>query len=190
MIPGDITRLIAEWQGGDSSAEQALFNALYRTLHGIAQQILRTERPGQTIGATALVHEAYLRFRRTERLDVVNRAHFLALVARVMRRIIVDRARARRAEKRGTDPYAVDLTDALAITNEDATQILAVDEALSRLSQQAPRQCKLVELRYFAGYSIEESAIILGVSPRTARREWQVARARLKVTLDGTNSGG
>jgi RNA polymerase sigma factor (TIGR02999 family) len=181
----EITVLIAEWQGGSRAPEAALFDALYRDLHKVALQILRTERSGQTLGATALVHEAYLRFNRSRQLNVTNRTHFLALAARVMRRLLVDRARARRTEKRGADPVRVEQVESLIQTDQDADRIIAVDLALAKLHENAPRQCQLVELRYFAGYTIEESALILGISTRTARREWQIARTRLRGTIDG-----
>jgi len=181
----DITALIGQWQRGDRGAEKNLFEALYSALHRIAVQCLRTERPDQTLGATALVHEAYLRFCRSQPLAIADRHHFLALAARVMRRIIVDRARARRAEKRGGELVRVDETEQIVRTDHDADEILAVDTALRELRRFSPRQEKLVELHWFAGYSMEESAGILGISSRTARREWQAARVRLKGAIDG-----
>jgi RNA polymerase sigma-70 factor (ECF subfamily) len=186
--PGEITRLIEAWQRGDKSAENALFDAMYSRLHRLAVQCLRSERPGQTLGATALVHEAYLRFETSERLDIVNRSHFLALAARVMRRVLVDKARARQADRRGNDPAPVELTEALVRTDADAERILAVDCALDELAAQSARLAQLVELRYFAGYTIEESAAVLGLSARTARRDWQVARTRLRVAIDGSTA--
>lgn len=180
----EITRLIVEWQKGDSSAEAALFEALYRVLHRSALQILRTERSDHTLGATALVHEAYVRLRTAQKLDLTTRTHFLALAARVMRRILTDRARARMADKRAEGALRVELNEALVSTDENAEEILSVDQALETLSRHSPRQCQLVELRYFAGYTMEESAAILGVSDRTARREWQVARTRLRGIID------
>jgi RNA polymerase sigma factor (TIGR02999 family) len=184
--PDDITRLIEQWQHGDKAAEDALFEAMYHRLHSIAVQCLKGEKPGRTVGATALVHEAYLRFKTSERLQISNRSHFLALAARVMHRILVDRARARQAEKRGNDPVAAQITESLIRTDADADQILGVDRALEQLSQQSGRLAQLVELRYFAGYSLEESALVMGLSERTVRRDWQVARARLRLAIDGT----
>lgn len=159
---------------------------MYLRLHSLAVQCLKSERPGHTIGATALVHEAYLRFETSERLDIVDRSHFLALAARVMRRILVDKARARQTDRRGNDPAAVELTDALVKTDADAEGILAVDRALDRLAEQSARLAQLVELRYFAGYTFEESAVVLGLSARTVRRDWQIARTRLRVAIDGS----
>jgi|ERR1700761_1175820 RNA polymerase sigma factor (TIGR02999 family) len=188
MGPGDITKLIVEWQRGNKTAENELFEALYTRLHGIALQILRAERPGISIGPTGLLHEAYLRFQKSERLEIADRSHFLALSARVMRRILVDRARAKRTEKRDGQHVPAEWADQFVQSEQQADQILGVDRALDLLSASAPRQCRLVELRYFAGFSIEESATILGISARTARREWQVARTRLLGALDGTQS--
>jgi RNA polymerase sigma-70 factor (ECF subfamily) len=183
----DITRLIHEWQSGDRAAEQELFEALYRVLHRIAVQCLRSEHDAGSLGPTALVHEAYLRFAASYKIMVNDRAHFLALAARVMRRIIVDRARARKSEKRGGDNQPSELSDWAAASSEDVDQVLAVDQALDRLNQQSPRQARIVELRYFGGFSLEEAAAVLGVSTRTARRDWQVARLRLKLAIDGAS---
>jgi len=187
MSQGEITRLITDWQRGDKAAENALFEALYHKLHSLALQCLRSEPIGQSLGPTALVHEAYLRFHRSERIELTNRAHFLALAARVMRRVLVDRARARRSEKRGGDLVRVDEPDSLIKTESDADKILAVDVALDELTRQSPRQAQLVELRYFAGFSLEESAAVMDISERTARREWQVARTRLRMAIDGAS---
>jgi len=140
----DITRLIREWQVGDQAAEQALFDALYRTLHGIAIRCLQSEPNAGSMGPTALVHEAYLRFANAEQISVSDRNHFLALAARVMRRIIVDRARARKSQKRGGNDVKADWNDDLVSTAEDADQVLAIDFALEKLDQQSPRQAKLV----------------------------------------------
>jgi RNA polymerase sigma factor (TIGR02999 family) len=184
----EITRLIREWQGGNRTAERAVFEALYRTLHRIALQCVRTERLNQTLGPTALVHEAYLRFSRSQPLEISDRGHFLALAARVMRRILVDRARARRANKRGGELSRVDEADEIVGLGRDADRILAVDTALKKLGKSSPRQEKLVELHWFGGYTMDESADILGISARTARREWQAARVRLRGAIDGTAS--
>ncbi|HXA49838.1 MAG TPA: ECF-type sigma factor [Candidatus Acidoferrum sp.] len=182
----EITGLISDWQRGNRDAENALFEALYLRLHGIAAQCLRNEAPGHSMGPTMLVHEAYLRFERAERLEVADRGHFLALAARVMRRIVVDRARARRTEKRGGDQMHDDLDQAFASTDSEAEEILAVDRALESLTRQSVRQAQLVELRFFAGFNEDEAADALGISKRTVRREWQVARTRLRMAIDGT----
>jgi RNA polymerase sigma factor (TIGR02999 family) len=188
MEPGDdITHLLRRWQNGDLSAEEPLFAALYDTLHRLAIHCLQGEGAGHSLGATGLVHEAYIRFRRTEALNITDRKHFLSLAARVMRHILVDKARARRARPQfaqaiGDEPLALVRTDG------EADQILAVDRALTQLSLQFPRQSQLVELRYFGGYSVEECAVMLGISEKTVQRDWQVARVRLKTAIDGIPS--
>ncbi|MGO4884281.1 MAG: ECF-type sigma factor [Bryobacteraceae bacterium] len=182
---GEITRLISDWQRGAPGAENALFNALYQRLHTLALQCLRGERPDRAPGATSLVHEAYLRFRQTQNLEIANSAHLLALAAQVMRRILVDRARARHSAKRGGDVAPVEISDALMVQESEAEQILAVDFALEDLARYSPRKAQLVELRYFAGFSEEESAACLDISVRTVRREWQIAKTRLRMAIDG-----
>lgn len=183
---GEITRLIVEWQRGNPNAENALFEALYKRLHGIALNYIRSERPNATMGATALVHEAYLRFRRSERLEIADSSHFLRLAARVMRQILVDRARAYRAAKRQADARAeADNLDMLVSKDADAEEIIAVDRALESLARRSQRQAQLIELRFFAEFTEEEAAIILGVSARPIRREWQVARTRLRAEING-----
>jgi RNA polymerase sigma factor (TIGR02999 family) len=180
----DITRLIAEWQSGNQEAEAALFEKLYQRLHGIAAHLARHEQANETLGATGLLHEAYVRLCQSGDLKIVNREHFLALAARVMRRILVDRARARKAIKREeTDPPADGL---LWFRREaDADEVISVDRALEALSERSQRQYLLVELRFFGGYTIEETAAVLKISPRHARREWDVARTRLREAIDG-----
>ncbi len=182
---GEITRLLDQWQAGDHKAEGALFTALYDALYSIAIHSIRRENPGHSLGPTALLNEAYLRLAKTERINLTGRSHFLALSAQVMRRILVDRARARRAAKRDglmlTDEY-IDLVP----TDSDADQIIAVDRAMETLSKDFPDESAIVELRWFAGYSEDQCAEILALSTRTVRRRWQVARTRLKLLIDGT----
>jgi len=186
--PDDITGLIAAWRDGNRDAEAALFEKLYDKLHRIAAHLSRSEAPGQTLSPTALVHEAYVRFCASNQLEIVDRSHFLALAARVMRRLLVDRARARKAAKRDRD--APDIPDVTIWFREesDADDVIAVDRALDALRERSPRQCRLVELRYFGGYTIEESAAVLHISPRHARREWNVARTRLRAAIDGAST--
>jgi RNA polymerase sigma factor (TIGR02999 family) len=184
----DITQLIRAWQLGDRGAEHVLFEALYGRLHQIAEHCLRSEAGADSLGPTALVHEAYLRFANGANLAIVDRNHFLALAARVMRRIIVDRARARKSQKRGGDQPKSNLDDNIGGLGQDPDEIIQIDIALDQLQKRSERQARLVELRYFGGFSIEETAAVLGVSTRTARREWQVARLRLKLAIDGATS--
>jgi RNA polymerase sigma-70 factor, ECF subfamily len=185
QAPDDISGLIALWRKGDKTAENALFAALYNKLRGIAINCLRSEPRERPLGATTLVHEAYLRLQRSEKLAFNDRSHFLALVGQVMRRIIIDQARARKSYKRGGDLAPVDIEHALLASDAEADQILAVDRALESLSKHSPRQAQIVELRYFAGFDEEEAATILNVSARTIRRDWQIARTRLRVAIDG-----
>lgn len=153
----------------------------------IAVRSIRSETPGHTLGPTALVHEAYLRFHKAEKLNLNNTAHFLSLAARVMRRMLVDRARARRALKRGGPSGPAEYID-LVTTDQDADEILAVNRAMEVLSAKYPDAAEIVELRWFAGYSEDQCAQILALSPRTVRRRWQLARTRLKVLIDGFGS--
>lgn len=182
---GEITKLISEWKRGDRHAENRLFELLYYKLRRIAAHCLRDEERCRTLGPTALVHEAYIRFSRSEDLQVCDSEHFLALAARVMRQILTDAARARRSGKRGGDLHRVELAESMVQTDAEADEIIAVDRALIQLSQKFPRQAELVQLRFFGGWSLEEAAAVIGVSQRTARREWKVARVRLKESIDG-----
>jgi RNA polymerase sigma factor (TIGR02999 family) len=132
------------------------------------------------------VHEAYLKLEQSERLEVTDRKHFVRLVAKVMRDILVDRARARLSSKRGGDLVRVEESDQLVRTDADADEILAVDLALGTLKRQSPRQAQLVVLRYYGGFTMEESAAVMGVSERTAKRDWEQARVRLQEAIEGT----
>ncbi|MBV9761509.1 MAG: sigma-70 family RNA polymerase sigma factor [Acidobacteriaceae bacterium] len=181
----EITKLISDWKRGDRQAESRLFDLLYVKLRQLAIQCLRDEVRCRTLSPTALVHEAYLRLSRSEDLKVTDRGHFLALTARVMQQILTDAARARQSGKRGGDPRRVELGEWMVRTDSEADEILAVDQALTELSKKFPRQAKLVQLHFFGGWSLEDAAEVIGVSQRTARREWQVARVRLKEAIDG-----
>lgn len=187
--PEDITRLISDWQRGDKNAESALFNALYSRLHGIAVNCLRNEAPSQSLSATVLLHEAYLRLHRSERIEVTDRGHFLKLAARVMHNIIVDHARFRRTGKRGGDLNRIEADDMLVQTDGDADQILDIDRALEQLAKHSQRQADLVKLRYFAGFTREEASAVLGVSERQLARDWDLARTRLRDWIDGASAG-
>jgi RNA polymerase sigma-70 factor, ECF subfamily len=181
----DITRLIQDWRRGDKDAEDRLFSALYTKLHAIAAGCLLNEPAARSLSPTALLHEAYVRFNRSEAITVYDRNHFMALSALVMRRILVDRARKRRTQRRSAEVGWVENAEALMCTDAEADHIIAVDRALEQLAQQAPRQAKLVALRFFAGYTLEECAAIMAISTRTARREWDVARTRLRIAIEG-----
>lgn len=181
----EITRLIARWQHGDRTAEGLLYDCLYKKLRSLAAQCLVNEKNAASLTPTALVHEAYIRLMRSKQLKIKERGHFLALISRVMRRIVVDRARAIAAARRGGAPQRVDLTEAMIFTDEKVDEILALNNALEQLAKSRPREASLVELRFFAGFSLDEAATALGVSERTARRDWEVARVYLKDAIDG-----
>jgi RNA polymerase sigma factor (TIGR02999 family) len=177
--PGDITLLLAELRAGNRSAESRLLPLVYDELRRVARHYMRAERRDHTLQPTALVHEAYMRLAGQRDVDWQNRAHFFAVAAQLMRRILVDHARAHKAEKRGGTEPKIELGEGLALTEEKATELLAVDEALTRLAECDPRQARIVELRFFGGLSEEEAAEVLGVSARTVKRDWSVARAWL-----------
>jgi RNA polymerase sigma factor (TIGR02999 family) len=179
---GDVTRLLREL-GHDGRALDALLPVVYDELKGIARRQLGAERSDHTLQPTALVHEAYLKLARLESIQWVNRAQFFALAARAMRRVLVDYALARRAAKRGGGAEHVALDEALVVSADDAEEILALHEALAALEEREPRLGRVVECRYFAGLSIEETAEALAVSPATVKRDWSVARAWLHREL-------
>jgi RNA polymerase sigma factor (TIGR02999 family) len=183
-VPPDVTALLLAWGAGDRAALDALVPAVYATLHAQAARALRREAAGHTLQPTALVHEAYLRLVDQARVRVESRAQFYGVAARVMRQVLVDHARARGAAKRGGAAPQITLGDAAAVVDQPAAEVLAVHEALERLAALDPDQARLVELRYFAGLTIAESAAALDVSPATAKREWATASAWLRRALE------
>jgi RNA polymerase sigma factor (TIGR02999 family) len=182
---GEITRLLGELRNGDSEAESRLVEAVYPELRKIASRHLRRERAGHTLQATALVNEAYLQLVGQQDKEFQNRSHFFAVAAQLMRRILVDYARQKKAQKRDGGLQRVELTDVFAIGDEKLEEVLAIDEALTRLAGWDPRQSKVVELRFFGGLTEEEVADVLSVSLRTVKRDWNVARAWLHGELNG-----
>jgi RNA polymerase sigma factor (TIGR02999 family) len=178
-----VTALLAEARAGKAAALEALLPLVYDELRRVAAGYLRRERPGQTLQATGLVHEAYLRLLREQQVSWQNRAHFCAIAANSMRQILVERARARRAAKRGGAWARLTLDEALAAAPAPEVDVEALDQALTRLAARDPAQARLVELRYFGGLTIEEAADVLEVSPATVKRSWMVARAWLKKEL-------
>jgi RNA polymerase sigma factor (TIGR02999 family) len=182
-----VTALLAELAGGDAAAIERLLPLVYEELRGIAHAQLRHERQGHTLNTTALVHEAYFRLVDLERVPLQGRAHFFAIAARAMRQILINYAVRRKAAKRGggQQPVVLDDADALpdALTDAQAEEVLALDEALQRLVLLDERQARVVELRFFAGMDIEETAAALGISPATVKRDWTVARAWLNREL-------
>lgn len=183
--PGEVTQLLAQVKGGDQDALAKLIPILYKELRRLAGHYMRAERMGHTLQPTALVHEAYLRLVEQDRANWQNRAHFMAVAGQMMRRILVNHAVRRKTKKR-TDPEATDLNRLdQGVTTRDLEEILAVDEALSRLSALNPRQTRVVEMRYFAGLTIEETAEALGVPSITVKRDWAIAKAWLHRELAG-----
>lgn len=185
--PSDVTRLLKAWSDGDRSAGERLVDAVYGELRRQAARAMRHESPSHTLQTTALVHEAYLRLIDQRHVEWRNRAHFFGVAAQLMRRILVDHARARLAAKRGGDAERLSIGDVepADVSGESAqdVDVLALHEALERLAVLDPEQERLVELRYFSGMTIEETAEALGISPATVKREWAVARAWLRREL-------
>jgi RNA polymerase sigma factor (TIGR02999 family) len=185
MSDPSITQALVELSSGDASAHDRLFPLVYDALRDLARRELRRERPDHTLSATALVHEAYLKLVQLERIDWKGRAHFFGVCAPVMRQVLISHARSRNAAKRGAGAAKLPLSDALAVAEERPEELLALDEALARLEALSPRQARVVEARFFAGLSVEETAAALGISPATVKREWTAARAWLNRELAG-----
>jgi RNA polymerase sigma factor (TIGR02999 family) len=181
----DITRVLDQLSNGDPEALDRLLPAVYDQLRGLARRELRRERPDHTLNATALVHEAYLKLVQLDRISWQGRAHFFGAAAQAMRRILIGYARKRNAEKRGSGADHVSLEDVVVAAREAPADLLALDDALTRLEAVDPRQARVVECRYFAGMSVEETAAALDVSPATVKRDWTVARAWLNHALAG-----
>ncbi|MEQ8331326.1 MAG: sigma-70 family RNA polymerase sigma factor [Longimicrobiales bacterium] len=179
----DVTRALSEISGGDPEALDRLLPAVYEQLRGIAHRELRRERPDHTLNATALVHEAYLRLVQLDRIDWDGRAHFYGAAASVMRRILISYARMKKAEKRGAGAEHASLDDVVVAARERPEHLLALDEALGRLAEEDERQARVVECRYFAGMNVDETAVALGISPATVKRDWVLARAWLNRAL-------
>ena len=176
----EVTGLLLEWQQGDNSALSRLTPLVYDELRRIAHRYMQREREGHTLQTTALVNEAYLRLAGQRKFDWQNRAHFFAVIAQVMRHVLVDHARRRRFDKRGgAGALQVPLDEAAVMTMERAAELVALDEALSELMKLDRRKARIIELRYFGGLSIEETAAALEISPMTVRRDWRAAKAWL-----------
>jgi RNA polymerase sigma factor (TIGR02999 family) len=179
----DITRLLAELSGGNSEVVNALLPLIYSELHGMAENQLRRERRDHTLSATALVHEAYLKLVDQSRVTWQNRAHFLGVASQAMRRILINYAQQRKAQKRGGDMIATTFDDDLLPRETRAEQLIDLDEALNRLKELDARQAQVVEYRFFGGLTHEEIAEVLGISVPTVQRDWRVARAWLSKEL-------
>jgi RNA polymerase sigma factor (TIGR02999 family) len=181
--PGEVTQLLFELKAGNRSAEERLIPLVYKELRRIASARLRNEARHHSLQPTALVHEAYIRLTRLQQIDWQSKSHFLAVSATVMRRILVDHARAHQALKRGDGEVTISLNDAMFPAPEREPEILALDEALEKLAKLDERQSKIVELRFFAGMTEEETGEVLGVTSRTVKRDWRLAKAWLFAEL-------
>jgi RNA polymerase sigma factor (TIGR02999 family) len=177
--PRQVTDLLAQWRAGDREALDSLMPLVYEELRHLARHYLRQERPDHTLQSTALVHEAFMRLVGQNPSEWKSRAHFYGIAARLMRQILVDHARNRRAAKRGGNSLKLTLNEALAGSKGKDLDILALDDALNNLAQLNPQQSHIVELRFFSGLSIEDTSEVLGVSPATVKRNWTTARAWL-----------
>jgi RNA polymerase sigma-70 factor (ECF subfamily) len=175
----NITQLLAAWSAGDRAALDALIPIVYDELRRQASRYLRRERPGHTLQTTALINEAYLRLVDQKSMRWQNRAQFFGIAAQLMRRILVDHARARQRAKRGGSDVRVSLTDATSITKDPDLDLVELDEALTRLAEIDPQQSKIVELRFFSGLNVEETAAALNISAATVKRDWSIAKAWL-----------
>jgi RNA polymerase sigma factor (TIGR02999 family) len=180
---GGITNLLRAWSGGDQAALDRLAEQVYPELRRMARRYMKNEHRASTLQSTALVHEVYLRLVDVRQVDWRQRAQFYAMAAQMMRRILVDAARARAAKKRGGSAANVNIDDTAVLSPAPDRSILAVDEALTAFSRLAARQAKIVELRYFGGLTEEEIAAALDISPRTVRRDWDLAKAWLSREL-------
>lgn len=176
--PKTVTRLLVEWRNGDPAALDRLLPLVYDELHELAGRYMRGERSGNTLQATALVHEAYLRLIRLKHVTWQDRAHFFAVAARMMRRVLIDYAR-RRQSRNHRGRLSLSLDEVATLSKEPEPKLLALDEALEHLEASDPRKCRIVEFKFFGGLTNEESAEVLHVSETTVEREWRLARAWL-----------
>jgi RNA polymerase sigma factor (TIGR02999 family) len=186
----EVTILLQAWSGGNKEALDRLAPLVYRELHRIAGRLMAGQRPNHTLQATALVNEAYVRLVDAREATWQDRAHFFALCARAMRHILVDHARARASQKRGGGQVTIELDEALAAAPSADVNLLKLDDALNRLAELDPRKSQVVELRFFGGLSLEETAEALKVSTKTVQRDWDLARAWLYGELSGKKQDG
>jgi RNA polymerase sigma factor (TIGR02999 family) len=187
--PSQITQLLQSWSNGDESAIEQLMPLVYDELHRLAQRYMSDEKPGHTLQTTALVNEAYLRLVHSSQANWAGRSHFFAVCAQVMRRILVDWARSRRSLKRGSDIPALQLDEALAEAMQPGADLVAVDEALKTLALVDQRKARIVELRFFGGLSVAETAEVLKVSEETVHRDWKLAKHWLRQELRRDHAG-
>jgi len=178
-----VTQLLEQWNNGNLEALNKLTPLVYEELRKMARRYMRRQNPGHTLQTTALIHEAYLRMIKQKEKHFQNRAHFFGVAAQAMRHILVDYARARKTAKRGAETRAISLDEAAFVTQERAGELVAFDEALKELETLSPRQSRVVELRYFGGLTVEETAAVIKVSPETVMRDWTMAKSWLHRAL-------
>ena len=183
--PHEITHLLKAWSAGDKSALDRLMPLVYRDLHRLAQKHMSGERDGHTLETTALVHEVCVRLVDSKQVNWKDRAHFFAVSAQIMRHILLDRARRRAASKRGGSAERLSLDELPDLGSGRARELIALDDALNTLAANDARKARVVELRFFGGLSVEETAAVLQVSPETVMRDWKFARSRLQAELSG-----
>jgi RNA polymerase sigma factor (TIGR02999 family) len=186
----EVTQLLKAWSEGDPTALKKLVPLVYQALRRMARRYMAQERPGHTLQTTALVHEAYVRLVDSAQASFEDRAHFLAVCAQVMRRILVDWARSRQAQKRGGKVVPLELEEALVVGEERGRDLVALDDALMALTAQDARKGQVVELRFFGGLSVEETAEVLKVSKETVMRDWKLARSWLRRELQQEKARG
>mgnify|MGYP000361400223 CR=1 FL=1 len=186
MASPTITQLLIRWRNGDKDALDELAPQVYSELRRLAKYYLRRERHEHTLQASDLVHEAYLRLVAGNEIDWQNRAHFFGIAAVRMRHILVEHARSRQAAKRGGGEYRLSLSEANGLAEEQDVNLLALDDALKRLEELDPQKTRIVELRYFGGMTIEETAEVMKLSPATIKRDWSMARAWLRSEISHT----
>jgi RNA polymerase sigma-70 factor, ECF subfamily len=186
----EITRLLKAWGGGDAAALERLTPAVYQELRRRARGYMRHQAPGNTLQTTALVNEAYLHLVDAAGVDWQDRAHFFAVCARIMRGILVDAARARGSAKRGGGTPRVNLDDVPNLTSQRDREIVAIDDALKLLAEMDPRKARVIELRFFGGLSVEETAEVLKLSPQSVMRDWKLAKAWLAREMSGSAPSG
>jgi len=179
----DVTQLLIDWSNGDQAALAKLVPIVEQELRRLAHHYMRGERPGHTLQTTALVNEAFVRLANRKRMQWQNRAHFFGIAAQLMRTILVDHARSHACAKRGGGAEKLELNEALVVSQQKASEVIALDEALKELELIDPRQSRIVELRFFGGLTVEEAAEVLHVSPMTIKREWSTAKAWLYRNL-------
>jgi RNA polymerase sigma factor (TIGR02999 family) len=184
-----ISQLLMRYNNGDQEAFDQLMPLIYGELRKMAKRYMRGQPTGHTLQTTALIHEAYLKLAIQEEKQWQNRAHFFGVAAHAMRNILVDYARAQQADKRGGEARAVSLDEAAMVTGERAAEVVALDDALNSLAKLAPRQSRVVELRYFGGLNVEETAEVLKISAETVTRDWRMAKAWLLRELQRSDHG-